>query len=346
LCRSQMELTLSASVRTHSVVRYGGSAVGHRAISVVICAYTEDRWDQICAAVNSVRAQSLPCAEILLVIDYNPSLFQRAAAAMPDVRVVENQQDKGLSGGRNTGAALAKGDFIAFLDDDAVAHEDWLKFFADSFENPQITGVGGLTIPNWQTARPRWLPEEFDWVIGSNYRGMPPSGSPVRNLFGGNMAFRRNVFDLVDGFRSNIGRSGSARPLGCEETEFCIRLAQRAPGTVFVMDHRAMIYHYVADARCTFSYFLSRCFAEGISKAQVTTSVGSSDGLSAERIYMTRVLPLGVVRGITDVFRGDAAGAGRAAAIIAGLSMTATGYVRGKLSHLTHPHPEAEPRTA
>ena len=305
-------------------------------ISVVICAYTEDRWNQICAAVDSVRAQSWPSFEIILVIDHNPALFQRAVAAMPDVAVLENQQAQGLSGARNTGAARAKGNLIAFLDDDAVAHEDWLKFLADTYEEPQIAGVGGLTLPRWQTARPAWLPEEFYWVIGCNYKGMAPSGAPVRNLIGANMSFRREAFNRVEGgFVTGIGRTSTGRPLGCEETEFCIRLAQQAPGTTFVMDHRAMIWHFVSDSRCTVSYYLSRCFAEGISKAQVTASVGSGDGLSAERAYTTRTLPLGVLRGIRDLFRGDVAGAGRAAAIIAGLGMTAFGYLRGKLGGIT-----------
>jgi glucosyl-dolichyl phosphate glucuronosyltransferase len=305
-------------------------------ISVVICAYTEDRWNQICAAVDSVRAQSWPGFEIILVIDHNPALFQRAVAAMPDVAVLENQQAQGLSGARNTGAARAEGDLIAFLDDDAVAHEDWLKFLADTYEDPQIAGVGGLTLPRWQTARPAWLPEEFYWVIGCNYKGMAPSGAPVRNLIGANMSFRREAFNRVEGgFATGIGRTSTGRPLGCEETEFCIRLAQQAPGTMFVMDHRAMIWHFVSDSRCTVPYFLSRCFAEGISKAQVTASVGSGDGLSAERAYTTRTLPLGVLRGIRDLFRGDVAGAGRAAAIIAGLGMTASGYLRGKLGGIT-----------
>lgn len=305
-------------------------------ISVVICAYTEDRWDQICAAVDSVRAQSWPSFEIILVIDHNPALFKRAVATMPDVAVLENQQAQGLSGARNTGAARAKGDLIAFLDDDAVAHEDWLKFLADTYEDPQIAGVGGLTLPRWQTARPAWLPEEFYWVIGCNYKGMAPSGAPVRNLIGANMSFRREAFNRVEGgFVTGIGRTSTGRPLGCEETEFCIRLAQQAPGTMFVMDHRAMIWHFVSDSRCTVSYYLSRCFAEGISKAQVTASVGSGDGLSAERAYTTRTLPLGVLRGIRDLFRGDVAGAGRAAAIIAGLGMTASGYLRGKLGGIT-----------
>jgi glycosyltransferase involved in cell wall biosynthesis len=306
-----------------------------RDYSIVICVYTEDRWDQICAAIESVRAQSLQCAEIIVVVDYNRALHERLTAAMPDVTVVENTETKGLSGARNTGSALARGEIIAFLDDDATAHPDWLKFMDDSYANPAITGVGGLTLPNWQTARPRWMPEEFYWVVGCNYLGMPPSGAPVRNLLGGNMSFRREVFDIVDGFQSGIGRGANKRPLGCEETEFCIRLGQRSPGTVLVMDHRSMIWHFVSDERCRFSYFLSRCYAEGISKAQVTANVGGSAGLAAERAYVTLTLPLGVLRGVADLFRGRPAGLGRAGAIIAGLSLTALGYIAAKLNAVT-----------
>jgi glycosyltransferase involved in cell wall biosynthesis len=303
-----------------------------RTISVVICAYTDDRWDQICAAVDSLRTQSLPCAEIILVIDHNPALFHRVAAGIPGVTVLENQQAHGLSGARNTGAARARGDIVAFIDDDAVAHEDWLKFLADCYENPQVVGAGGLTLPRWQTARPGWLPEEFFWVVGCNYRGMAPSGAPVRNLIGANMSFKRKAFNRLEGgFVTGIGRKSTGRPLGCEETELCIRLTRLAPGTMFVTDHRAVIWHFVSDSRCTVGYFLSRCFAEGISKAQVSASVGSGDGLSAERAYATRTLPLGVIRGVTNLFRGDAAGAARAAAIVAGLAMTSLGYLRGKL---------------
>jgi glycosyltransferase involved in cell wall biosynthesis len=303
-----------------------------RVISVVICAYTEDRWDQICAAVDSVRRQSLPSAEIILVIDHNPGLYERALAAMPDVTVVRNRSVQGLSGARNTGAAQAKGEVLAFLDDDATAHEDWLKFLADAYEDPSVLGVGGLTVPRWQTAHPAWLPTEFYWVVGCNYTGMPPSGARVRNLFGVNMSFRREAFELVSsGFPTGVGREAGGRPLGCEETEFCIKLGQRSPDSQLVTDHRAVVSHFVSDRRCSFSYFLSRCFAEGISKAQVTAHVGSADGLSTESSYATRTLPLGVARGVADVFRGDIAGIGRAGAIIVGLAVTTAGYLRGKL---------------
>lgn len=310
-------------------------------ISVVICAYTEKRWHQVCAAVESVRTQSLPSQEIILVVDYNPAFYKRLVAALDGVIVIENREGKGLSGARNTGSAAATGEIIAYLDDDAIAHPDWLRFLNESYDNPAVIGVGGWTEPNWETARPAWLPSEFDWIVGSSYTGMPPSGAPVRNLLGANMSFRREVFTLVDGFQSDLGRTSDRRPLGCEETEFCIRLGQRSPDAILVMENRALVRHFVPESRCTFSYFVRRCYAEGISKAQVTGYVGSSDGLSSERSYATRALPLGVLRGVADAFRGEPSGLARAGTIIAGLAITTAGFASGKLSG-ARPKPASE----
>ena len=313
-------------------------------ISVVICAYTEDRWHQVCAAVESVRAQSLPSQEIILVVDYNPALYKRLVAALDSVIVLENREVKGLSGARNTGSAAASGEIIAYLDDDAVAHPDWLKFLNESYDNPAVIGVGGWTEPDWQTGRPAWLPSEFDWITGASYTGMPPSGAPVRNLLGTNMSFRREVFALVDGFQTGLGRTSDNRPLGCEETEFCIRLGQRSPGALLIMENRALVRHFVPESRCTFSYFVRRCYAEGISKAQVTGYVGAGDGLSSERSYATRALPLGVLRGVADAFRGKPSGLGRAGTIIAGLAITTAGFAFAKLRVVAKPASEVQLR--
>jgi glycosyltransferase involved in cell wall biosynthesis len=301
-------------------------------ISVIICAYTEDRWDQVLAAVESIRNQSLPSHEIILVVDYNPALYKRLVAALDGVIVIENREDKGLSGARNSGSATATGEIVAYLDDDAMAHTDWLRFLNESYDNPAVIGAGGWTEPNWQTARPAWLPGEFDWVVGSSYTGLPPNGSAIRNLNGANMSFRREVFTLVDGFQSGLGRTSNGRPLGCEETEFCIRVGQRSPDKIIVMENRALVRHFVPEARATFKYFVRRCYAEGISKAQVTGYVGSSDGLSSERSYATRTLPLGVLRGVADALRGKPSGLARSGAIIAGLAVTTAGFASGKLN--------------
>jgi glucosyl-dolichyl phosphate glucuronosyltransferase len=300
-------------------------------ISVIICVYTEDRWDQIRSAINSVHMQTLAPLETIVVVDHNPALYKRLVDVETTAMVVENREEQGLSGGRNTGAALAKGEIIAFLDDDAAADPDWLKYLAEGYEHPDIKGVGGLAVPDWQNARPSWMPEEFYWVVGCNYRGMPPSGAPVRNLIGSNMSFRREAFDLVGGFQTGIGRNADSLPLGCEETLFCIRLGQLSPGSLFVMEHRAKVRHYVTDSRCRFSYFVSRCYAEGISKAQVTAYVGNGDGLASERSYTTRTLPFGAARGVADLFRGDPSGLARSGAIIVGLCVTAGGYLRASV---------------
>jgi len=308
-----------------------GAGAGRLSVSVVICAHLEERLADTIAAVNSVRRQSLAPAEIVVVADHNPGLRRRLSAALPDVTVVENQEARGLSGGRNTGIAMTRGDIVAFLDDDAVADPGWLKFFADSYCDPAVAGVGGLTLPSWDTRRPSWFPAEFDWVVGCSYVGMPASPAPVRNLLGGNASYRREVFGVVGGFRAGIGRSAGKRPLGCEETELCIRLRQRLPGSVLLFDNRAVIWHKVPAARSRFSYFLSRCYAEGLSKAMVTRSVGVRDGLSAERSYSSRTLPAGVARGIAAALAGDVAGLGRSAAIVAGLAAAGAGYGAGSV---------------
>jgi hypothetical protein len=90
-----------------------------------------------------------------------------------------------------------------------------------------------------------------------------------------------------------------------------------------------VIWHRVPAERETYRYFRSRCYAEGLSKAQVTANVGVSDGLSAERRYATRTLPAGVARGLGEFLRGRPAGAGRAGAIAAGLAATTAGYLAG-----------------
>lgn len=301
-------------------------------VSVVVCAHTELRWADTLAAIASVRGQSYAAKELIVVVDHNRSLYERLKAALPDATVVENREQQGLSGGKNTGVAMSSGQVVAFLDDDAVADANWLKFMAESYTQPGVVGVGGLTLPKWDTRRPSWFPREFDWVVGCTYIGMPTNRAPVRNLLGGNASFRREVFEEVGGFRSGIGRGQGKRPLGCEETEFCIRLNQQIPGAVLLFDNRATIWHRVSAERTRFAYYRARCYAEGLSKAMVTRSVGTGDGLSSERRYTTRTLPRGVARGLADAFRGDRAGLGRAGAIVTGLAATTTGYAAGILS--------------
>ncbi|GAB7063872.1 glycosyltransferase family 2 protein [Streptomyces mexicanus] len=304
-------------------------------VSVVICVYTEDRWEDILAAVSSVRAQSRPPLETLLVVDHNTALLDRLSSQYKDaddVRVLANAGPRGLSAGRNTGIAASRGEVVAFLDDDAVAERDWLRRFAEAYADPRVMAVGGRTVPVWASGhRPAWFPEEFDWVVGCTYKGLPPGRVRVRNVLGGNASFRRSAFDAAGGFATGIGRDGDKRPLGCEETELCIRLTRARPEAILLIDDRAVIHHRVPGAREHFRYFRTRTFAEGLSKALVARSVGADKGLESERRYTTRVLPAGVARGLRDALLARPGGAGRAGAIVAGVLTAAGGYAVGSL---------------
>src|SRR5260370_40360935 len=90
-------------------------------ISVIICAYTQERWRDLVAAVESVQQQTLSPREIIVVVDHNPNLLKRVREHIAGVLAVENREVKGLSGARNSGATSAKGAAIAIPDDDAMA---------------------------------------------------------------------------------------------------------------------------------------------------------------------------------------------------------------------------------
>jgi glycosyltransferase involved in cell wall biosynthesis len=295
---------------------------------VVICAFTERRWRDLVAAVDSVARQSRAADEIVLVIDHNPRLQSRAASELPAARVLANEHLRGLSGARNTGVEAATGDVVAFIDDDATAHVDWLQRLLGSYRDPRVIAVGGAVLPAWARRRPRGFPEEFDWVVGCSYRGMPRRRMAVRNLIGANMSFRREVFRTAGGFLDGIGRVG-CRAAGCEETELCIRAARAFPSGVILYDPAAQVSHRVPDDRTSWRYFGVRCYREGVSKAQVMQHAGFSPALSCERAHAARTIPGGFVRAMGSALRGDRAGLVRAAALVGGLLLTTLGFIVG-----------------
>src|SRR5271167_82252 len=85
-------------------------------VSVIICAYTEARWRDLVAAVESLRRQSKPPREIIVVVDHNQRLLERVRAELRGIVVVASSGPQGLSGARNSGIAIARGALIAYLD--------------------------------------------------------------------------------------------------------------------------------------------------------------------------------------------------------------------------------------
>ena len=292
------------------------------AVSAVVCTYAPARRAQLLVAVESLRRQTVPPSEIVVVVDHQPGLLADLRCALPDAVVLESGRTPGLSGSRNEGLAACRGEVVAFLDDDAVAAPGWLERLLDHLEDPAVMGAGGHAEPGWEAGRPRWFPAEFDWVVGASYRGLPDAAADVRNVLGSNMAFRAGLVRAVGGFREDLGRVGT-RPAGCEETELCIRLRRRWPARRIVYEPLARVAHRVPRERARFGYFVARCFAEGRSKARVAALVGGRDATASERRHALRALPRAVAR---ETLRG---GLPRAATIVAGLGIVTAGFMLG-----------------
>ena len=296
-------------------------------VSVVIAAYTDKRWDQICDAVASVRAQTTPALDIVLVIDHNPLLLARARREFSDCTVIANSAIQGASGTRNTGVTYCRGEILAFLDDDARASAGWLTALLRHFNRDDVVGVGGHIDALWSTDRPRWFPSEFGWTVGFSYLGMPEDVAPIRNVWTANMAIRRSVFQAIGGFREEFGKVGDvARP---EDTDLCLRAA--AAGGNWLYDPAGTVGHWVPEQRTTFRYFARRCYHEGQGKAALAALDGTEESTGTEKSYALRVLPRGVLRGLRDTVKGDLWGAARAAAIAAGFTVTTVGYAAASM---------------
>jgi cellulose synthase/poly-beta-1,6-N-acetylglucosamine synthase-like glycosyltransferase len=302
-------------------------------VSVVVAAFTMDRWDDLSEALASVSAQTARVLETIVVIDHHPVLLARARRELPCVTVVPNVGSQGAAGARNSGVAQSAGEVVAFIDDDAIAAPTWLEKLLGHFADPGVVGVGGRLYPLWAGTRPRWFPQEFDWAIGASYRGMPQVAMPVRNVWSGNMAIRRRVFDEIAGFRDGFGKRGEHRRP--EDTDLCMRAAAADRGS-WIYEPAALAGHRVPPQRATLGYFLRRCLDEGAGKAALAALNGASDSTLTERHYTRQVLPRGVARGLRDTARGDASGWLRSIAIAAGFSCATAGFLASRASGIIH----------
>lgn len=326
-----------ASIGAQAEAERSRAARDELTASVVVCAYTLERLALTVGSVRSALGQTPRPNDVVLVVDHNDLLAERLRRELRDeiasrtLTVVPNEGRRGLSGARNSGIAAASGEVVAFLDDDALAEPGWIGALLDAFTAPDVLGAGGLAHPVWSGgSAPAWFPAEYHWVVGCSYEGMTRRG-PVRNVLGCNMAFRRDLLVELGGFDGAVGRVGTL-PVGCEETELCIRARRARPGGRIVALEEAVVRHHVSADRRSPRYFLRRCYHEGRSKAVL---LGLSDGeaVASERAYATRTLPRAFARALADGLGSHRprASLGRALAIGGGLVAAGIGFVHGLL---------------
>jgi GT2 family glycosyltransferase len=314
-------------------------------ITVIVCAFTERRLAVTAACIDAVLSQRPAPAAVIVVVDHNDALRAELERRLADPRttVMSNRGERGLSHARNAGLGRCATPLVAFVDDDAIPDAGWLAGLLAAMRGGGVVAAGGHARPRWTGEAPRWLAPELLWTVGCSYAGMIREG-PTRNPLGCNMLFETALFYRVGGFDPAVGRLGS-KPLGCEETELCLRARRAQPDAGIVIVEGAEVEHLVTTERCRRRYVLQRCFYEGISKALVRL-LSDRAALDTERGYVTHALPAATLRALRAIPREGATAVVRALLIPSALASAGAGYVLGRIVFAVRPPRRAAPRIA
>ncbi len=268
-----------------------------------------------------------------MVLDPSDELIDFYKRRVPSFVKIVVSNGIGLSHARNTGIMKATGNIIAFIDDDASADPRWLENSIGNYKNSQVIGVGGFIAAKWSSNRSLWLPEELDWIVGCSYRGLPKKRTAIRNPIGCNMSFRREVFDAVGYFRTDIGRIGSF--LLCnEETEFGIRALKALPNTQIIFEPSAIVHHKVAKNREKLSYVWKRSFYEGISKAIISFKAEAPKTLSTEDTYLKLLLANAIPMRLKSLYKRNQSS--EALALCLSILAVGLGFAVGRIIKWSH----------
>jgi len=249
-------------------------------VSVVVCTYTLDMYEHFREAADSVLAQTHDDVELVVVVDGTPEVYEQVVddyGDREDVVIECNDENVGLLESRNRGAAIASGDVVAFIDDDAIADEAWVERLVRAYEEEDAIAAGGKMTPAWVAGKPSFLPEEFYWLIGVTHRGFADGPGEVRNTFGSNISFRADVFAELGGFDVDIGGRKGDKNLQGGETELCARMRE-AYGQGVWYDPDAEVAHKVFEYRTEFRWLVDRAFWQGYSKRAMESFVEDEGG--------------------------------------------------------------------
>lgn len=237
--------------------------------------------------LRSVAAQTLPPEEWeLVVVDNNSTdgtaqLFAEFAAAHPhlNARIVRETR-QGLSWARNRGIAESTAPIVVMIDDDEEINMGFLGAYDAFFEShPDAVAAGGKMIPCYEKRRPHWM-SHFTEALAASALDMGDRIIPFRRGYpiGGNMAFRREVFDAYGLFDTELGRTGDLL-IGGEEKDIFGRIAAGGGGIYYVPG--AVVDHIIPPSRLTPAHFKKMARMCGVSERIRTRSVSTGAYLKA-----------------------------------------------------------------
>lgn len=232
-------------------------------ISVIVT--THNRKHMLGDVLSSLFAQTYRDFEIIVVdnasTDGTYEFLERNFGGR--IRVLK-EEVCGHSYARNKGVKSARGDILAFIDDDALADREWLLGISRAFNETGAGGVGGRALPLWECPPPFYLRSSYK---AQRYIGIFDLGDEVVEvtdfLIGTNMAFKREVFSQFGLFNTKVGRVGR-RLTGSDDVEFCNRIVRKCK---LFYDPRIVVWHRMPLSRTRITYLIKIAFDNGISKA-------------------------------------------------------------------------------
>jgi len=276
-------------------------------VSVVVCTYNPNNYPDLKDAIDSLVQQSHKVDEIIVVVDGEQALGDKISSAYnrrQQVKVIITEKGLSATQARNVGIRAAAGDVIAFTDDDAVADKYWIAHLLATYQSTNAPAVGGKILPIWISGEPDHLPEELYWLVGVTHLGFAEETvTEVRDAFGPNMSFGRNVFEVVGYFNEELGFAGQRTSyVQGEEPEFGLRIKSEL-GRGVIYDPEAIVYHKVPPSKLKLGTLVRRSFYQGYTKALIKKLIPSNESLDTEKTYL-KVALKAMLRLAKNIFSG------------------------------------------
>jgi len=262
-------------------------------ISAVICTF--NRAHYLRKSLQSLVNQNLPKEQYEIIVVDNHSTDNTSQVVCEEFESVSNlryiyEPIQGLSRARNTGWRDAHGEYVAYLDDDAVADQGWLGKIVEVFDTvkPQPGCVGSRVEPIWEAARPTWLSDSMtSWLAIVSYSDTPVALDNPDYLVGASIAYPRHLLETVGGFQTSLGRRGESL-LSNEETMLHRKL--KAAGYACIYHPEIIAWHHIQASRLKKIWFIRRLYWQGVSDAFVQIEQESPSALRRLRftLFVTR----------------------------------------------------------
>lgn len=201
-------------------------------VSIIVVDYKKEN-PYLVECFEAIQRQTYRNFEIILVCDYQSKL------KYPGLRQKYYGHYVGPAEKRDEGARMAKGEILAFIDDDAYPAPNWLESLVPHFKNKMMAGVGG---PGVTPARVSWQEEASGWASASpvgagpyTYRFLPGKKQFVDDFPSMNLAVRKEDFDKVGGYDSNFWPG--------EDTKLCLDLTHRLKKKI-IYEPKALVFHH------------------------------------------------------------------------------------------------------